>query len=51
MMNTIRRDSSWEGEGISLKVKVGYTDLFNIGEREKIIFDVINENEGSKSFC
>jgi hypothetical protein len=33
-MNTIRRDLSWEGDMISLKEKVGYDDLINVGREE-----------------
>jgi hypothetical protein len=49
-MNATRRDLSWEGDEISLKVKVGYVDLINVGEREWIVFDVLDEDEGSTSF-
>jgi hypothetical protein len=40
-VNTIARDLSWEGDEISLKEKVGYTDLTSIGERKWIFFTVI----------
>jgi hypothetical protein len=33
-MNATRRDLSWEGDKIGLKMKVGYVDLVNIGKRE-----------------
>jgi hypothetical protein len=38
-MSATRRDLSWEGDEISLKVKVGYADLINVGERKKIVID------------
>jgi hypothetical protein len=41
-MNTTRRDLSWEGDEISFKEKVGYTDLISVVEREKIVLDVID---------
>ena len=50
-MNATRRDLSWEGDEISLKVKVGYAELINVGEREQIVFNVLDEDEGSTSFC
>jgi hypothetical protein len=50
-MNATRRDVIWEGDEISLKVKVGYADLINVGEREQIVFNVLDEDEGSTSFC
>jgi hypothetical protein len=51
-MNATRRDLSWEGDEISLKVKVGYADLISVGEREWIVFDVLDDDdEGSTSFC
>jgi hypothetical protein len=49
-MNATRRDLSWEGNEISLKAKVGYADLINIGERKQIVLDVLDDDEGSTSF-
>jgi len=49
-MNTTRRDLSWEGDEISLKVKLGYANLMNVGKREWIVFDVLDDEEGSKNF-
>jgi hypothetical protein len=49
-MNATRRDLSWEGDEISLKEKVSHVELVSVGEREKIIFDVISDDEGSTSF-
>jgi hypothetical protein len=45
-MNTTRRDLSWEGDEISLKAKVGYADLIIIGERKRIVLDVLDDDEG-----
>jgi hypothetical protein len=33
MMNVTRRDPIWEGDEMSLKEKVGYANMINIGER------------------
>ena len=46
-MNATRRDLSWNGDKISLKVKVGYADLIIIGERKWIFLDVLDDDEGS----
>jgi hypothetical protein len=50
-MNATIRDPRLEGDEISLKVKVGYANLINVGERERIVFNVLDEDEGSTSFC
>jgi hypothetical protein len=39
-----------EEDKISLKVKVGHTNLVSVGEREKIIFDALGDDDGSTSF-
>jgi hypothetical protein len=49
-MSATRRDLSWEGDEIGLKMKVGYVDLVSVGEREKIIIDVLDDDEGLTSF-
>ena len=45
-MNTTRRDLSWEGDEIILKVKVSHVELVSVSEREKIIFVAIIDDEG-----
>jgi hypothetical protein len=30
-------------------MKVGHADLISVGEREKIVVDTLNDDEGSKS--
>jgi hypothetical protein len=49
-MSTTRRDLSWEGDEIGLKTKVGYIDLIDVGEREKIIINEVDDDEGFTSF-
>jgi hypothetical protein len=35
---------------IGLKMKVGYADLISIGEREKIVINALDDDEGLASF-
>jgi hypothetical protein len=49
-MSATRRDLSWEGDEIGLKTKVGYADLINVGERERIVLDALDDDEGLTSF-
>jgi hypothetical protein len=50
MMNATRRDPSWEGDEIRLKTEVGYTDLTNIGERENVIINELDDGKRLTSF-
>jgi hypothetical protein len=45
-----KKGSELEGDEISLKTKVGHVDLVSVGEREKIIFDALGDDEGLTSF-
>ena len=45
-MSITRRDLSLDGDEIGLKTKVGYADLINVGEREKIFIDALDDDEG-----
>jgi hypothetical protein len=45
-----KKGSKLGGDEISLKEKVGYADLINIGKRKWIVFNVIDKDEGSTYF-
>jgi hypothetical protein len=49
-MNATRRDLSWEGSEISLKEKVGFTDLIIVVKRKQIFLYVLSDEERLKSF-
>jgi len=49
-MSTTRRDLSWEGDEIGLKMNVGYAKLVSIGQMENIIINALGDDEGLTSF-
>jgi hypothetical protein len=40
-----------EEDEIGLRKNLGHIELVNVGERNKIIIDVLNDGKGSRSFC
>jgi hypothetical protein len=43
-MSSERRDTSREGDAISLKEKVGHAELVSVSERENTIFDALGDD-------